>query len=195
MRKLLLSAALLSMAGSAMAAFQKGDQLAAIDLGAVTVTGPNRNSFVSPGWFAGGDYFYHLTNAFAVGGEVSWAKPRNKNVSALGGQVNVGTSADVVTGAVLGRWNLTPQKTWTPYVAAGPGLHYLMQTVTINVPSAPSLGSTTNTYLWKISAVAAVGVDYIYQDWLLGAQARYQTFDSNSGGVAWLARLGYKFGH
>jgi hypothetical protein len=161
MKKLALVALLACLTPlSVSAAIRAGDQLVAGNLGAVKVTGPNRGSFISPGWFGSGEYFYQLTDSFAVGGEASWAKPHNKRISALGGLVTIATDADVFSAAGLARWNFTPQLNWTPYVAAGPGLHYVAQTVSVLVPSAPSLNDVQGGYGWRLSGVAAAGVDY-----------------------------------
>lgn len=195
MKKLMLSAFVACLAPvSAAAAIVAGDQLISGDLGAVTVAGPNRSSFISPGWFGGAGYFYQLTDSLAVGGEATWTKPHGKSVTVLGGQVGIRTDADVFTAAALARWNFTPQRNWTPYVAAGPGLHYVAQTIALSVPSTPSLNSVAGTYSWRISAIAAAGVDYFWGDWLLGAEMRFQTFDSLTSGATWAGRFGYKFG-
>jgi hypothetical protein len=178
---------------SVSAAIVAGDQLVAGSLGAVKVTGPNRSSFISPGWYGGGEYFYQLTDSFALGAEASWAKPHNKRITVLGGLVGVGVDADVFTAAGLARWNFTPERSWTPYVAAGPGLHYVAQTVTVSAPSV-ALNDVQGTYSWRISAVAAAGVDYFCGHWLLGAQMRFETFDRNTSGLMWGGRAGYKFG-
>lgn len=195
MKKLVLSAFIACLTPlSASAAIVAGDQLVSGDFGGVTATGPDRSSFISPGWFGGADYFYQLTDSLAVGGEANWSKPHSKSVTVLAGAVGIRTDADVFTAAALARWNFTPQRSWTPFVAAGPGLHYVAQTVAITVPSAPSLNSVQGTYGWKISAVAAAGVDFFCDHWLFGAEARFVTFDSFSSGVTWAGRLGYRFG-
>lgn len=195
MRTPLLAALPFVLASSgAWAGPRPGDHMVSADIGALKMTGPDRNSYESPGWFVGLDYFYELTPELALGTGASWNQPHSKGEESISqGKGTRLQTLDSYSFGPLARWNLATDAQWVPYVAAGPALRYRSKTVTDTFPKNPGNDTSSNVTFWRISGMAAVGIDYLQDDWIAGAEMRYQNFSSNGGGLIWSVRAGYRF--
>lgn len=195
-----LSAAVLSAVKPAAAEIKAGDQFVTVEGGILAPEGAQQEFFY-PGYLAGGEYLYTACPYFSVGAEALYEKPKNVGQGVRYGvnQATVQYDYQSMTSlAALGRFNMTPQKDWTPYAQLGLGMYYNNDQATVGVGgngNNPGFTATGQAYFWRITAIAAAGLDYVNADGLLlGVQFRYQTFGQYLNGFGTAVRVGLRFG-
>jgi hypothetical protein len=192
-----LLAAVLVAAAPASAEIKAGDQFVTVEGGILAPEGAQQEFFY-PGYLAGGEYLYTACPYFSVGAEALYEKPHNVGQGVLFNGHQTTTQYDyqsMTSLAALGRFNFTPQKDWTPYAQLGLGMYYNNDQAVVGVAGAPQFNFTGQAYFWRITAIAAAGLDYVNADGLLlGVQLHYQTFGQNLEGLGALVRVGLRFG-
>lgn len=201
MNKIFWLAVMLCAAAPASAEIKTGDQSLTLEGGVLAPEGAQQE-FLYPGYLVGGEYLYAACPYFSAGVEGLYQKPKNTGQGVLtagaGGVTQSSVQYDyqsMTSLAALGRFNMTPQKDWTPYAQLGLGMYYNNDQKFVSIGGVSGSPFSGQAYFWRVTAIAAAGLDYVNADGLLfGVQLRYQTFGQYLNGFGTAVRVGLRFG-
>jgi len=158
-------------ASGASAQIAAGEKTATLTLGAGRIGGHDR-SLYNDGFFASGEYLFYPSSGLGYGGEISLHTPESTTTDVAGTGVKTQLRSRFLSALATGRWNVTPQRRSTPYVAAGVGLaqHVIRQSW--------STGSEAQEDFWRWTGVVRIGWACLHGKGIAGADLRYQYLDS-----------------
>lgn len=187
--------------------FEKGLKTAALQIGPVYPTSTNGfKGAVKGGPALNLQYLYYPSDWIGIGGELSYFAFGAKTIESNG--VEISGKASAVNAGILVRANILRERTWTPYVLGGAGLHSFTFTLdsagtTIcSVLTGDCAQDSMSSKSQSLTVTAGAGIEaFVFRGMSLSFESRYhefrlggKEFDAHAESLSFLLGMRFWFG-